>query len=69
MEVERAGRAINLFEGLLLHEHAPVPLVPDDAAMDDNDDFEDFVEDIERVRSPTAARTLYHQPRTDADTV
>jgi hypothetical protein len=69
MEVERARRAVEPFENGLPHEQAPVPLELDDAPMDENDDLDDIAEDIERVRSHTAARTLFHQPRTDADTV
>lgn len=69
MEVEGSGGVVKPFEDPLPHEQAPVPLELDDDTMDENDDLNDFVEDIERVRSNTAARTLYHQPRTDADTV
>ncbi len=69
MEVEEPGRAVKPFEGALPHGQAPVPLELDVGPMDENDDLNDFAEDIERVRSNTAARTLYHQPRTDADTV
>ena len=69
MEVEGVGGAVKTFEDPLPHEQAPVPLVLDDDPMNENADLEHVMEDIERVRSRTAARTLYHQPRTDADTV
>jgi hypothetical protein len=67
--MEGEGETVNALEGLLPNNLAAVPLVPDDDPMGENEALYNFEEDVERMRNRAPARTLFHQPHSDNDTV
>jgi hypothetical protein len=67
--MEEGGREHN-FSDNSLPDIAGVPLVLDDRLMEDeNEELGDVEGDLERYRSRVAARTVFHQPRGDNDTM
>lgn len=68
--MDEGGGGSNSSDDSLPNKLAAVPLVLDDTPMEEeNEILEDVEEDIERHRSRVAARTIFHQPRGDNDTM
>jgi hypothetical protein len=67
--MEREGETVNASEDLLPNNLEAVPLVPDDDPMGENEALHNFEEDVEKMRNRASARTIFHQPRSDNDTV
>jgi hypothetical protein len=67
--MEGEGETVNALEDLLSNNLAAVALVPDDDPMVENEALHNSEEGVERMRNRASARTLFHQPRSDKDTV